>query len=274
MSKTATIIPIHPPRFVCGEGVVRSWEKFCTSDLYFVFSNLEDAGNFANTVSGNYKTLVLPEDLREYRNPITVKKFYGVSEVIDRYDYVGVFDAEMRVVRPFDTDAIYSEVWNRRELKCNQCWPDVSGGAVVHNNSVPMGWNTNENLLRETENFKWYWWFNEICVYEKETFKEFFGFLNCSPYLETIYNEYWCFDYLIYGMWLICFEGFKCKKYFPDRQFGFGAIEHNQFNIGGVTEAFNSYMDSNMYPEKHENIKVQFHYDRYIPESDKHKFRV
>jgi hypothetical protein len=261
MVNTATIIPIHPPKFVFGEGIVHSWNKHSTSDLYFVFSNLEDADNFANTVSGRYKTIVLPEELRDYSNMITVKKFYGISNIIEEYDYVCVFDAEMKVIRHFDTDNIYEEVWKTRELKCNLSW---AGADIIRNNSVLMACDENEDLIRETENFNLYWWFNEICVYEKNTFKEFFDFLNSSPHFKTIYNNWECFDYILYGIWLICFKGFKCRKLFSDKQFVYGAVEHNQFNIDGVTETFQSYMDSNMFSENYEHIKVHFHFDRYV----------
>ena len=271
---TATIIPVHPPKFPCAKVALETWKKYCSTPLYFVLSNEEDLSLLKDFLKEDFEYLVIPENLRHYRNPITVKKFYGVSQLVEKYDYVGVFDSEMKVVKPFDTDEIYKLIWNKREFKCNQCWGDVNGGALLHGNAKTLNWDKNEILLHELENWKWYFWFNEICVYEKETFKEFFCVLNCMPEIETIYNEYWCFDYNIYGMWLIAYEQFKCKKLFPDRQFGFGAVEHNQFNFGGVTEAFMSYMDSNMNHENYEHIKVQFHYDRYIPESQKHTFRL
>jgi len=274
MSKSASVIPIHPPRFGFAKEAVASWNQFCDSDLYFVFSDEKDAEEFKKICFGNYKSIILPENLRSYRNPISVKKYYGVMQLIKEFKYVGVFDAEIKVVKPFDTDTIYEEIWNTQQLKCNQCFPDVNGGNVVYNNSVTMGLDKNEKLLEQTDHFKWYWWFNEICVYESKASKLFFDYLENHPQKDILFHEYWCFDYLIFGIWLICHQDFKCVKFFPDRKFGFGAIEHNQFNIGGVTEKFNSYMDSNMHPENYEKIKVQFHMDRYVPESQRHLVRV
>jgi len=274
MTKTATVIPIHPPRYVHAPGLVESWLKYCETDLYFVFSNEEDSESFKKVVSTGYKSLVLPESMRHYKNPITVKKYYGVAELMGKYDYIGVFDCEIKVVRPFYTDCIYSEIWNSKELKCNRCFPDVHGGALVRGNSNLMGLEGNENLKRETDNFEYYWWFNEICVYESAMSREFFDWLKANNLWEAVCDEYWCFDYVIFGIWLICFKGWKCKRLYPDRKFGFGAIEHNQFNIGNVTEEFMSYMDSNMHPELYEHIKVQFHMDRYIKEADKHLVRL
>jgi hypothetical protein len=274
MKKSASVIPIHPPRFGFAKEAVASWNQFCDGDLYFVFSDEKDASQFENFCKGKYYSLILPESQRHYRNPISVKKYYGVSELIKTHQYVAVYDAEIKVVKPFNTDEIYEKIWKTKELKCNQCFPDVNGGNTIYNNSVTLGLSENPNLIEQTEKFIWYWWFNEICIYESELSKKFFEYLNSHPNKQILLDEYWCFDYLIYGIWLICFHDFKCKKFFPDRKFGFGAIEHNQFNIGGVTETFNSYMDSNMYPEKYEKIKVQFHMDRYIPESQKHLVRV
>ena len=77
--KTATVIPIHPPRFGFANQIVETWNKFCTSDLFFILSNPDDETNFKKLIEGNYKTLTLPENLTHYKNPITVKKFYGVQ---------------------------------------------------------------------------------------------------------------------------------------------------------------------------------------------------
>jgi len=268
MCRTATVIPVHPPKFGYAMEAVKTWNKYSNNDLYFIFSYPDDEVLFRKNIEGQYNTLVLPQELVHYKNPITVKKLWGVSQLIDAYDYVGVFDAEIKIVKPFNTDEIYPEIFQTKELKCNACMPSVDGGAVVKNNSLTMGIAGNENLIRETENFKWYWWFNEICVYESATFDEFMTFLKNSGGLEIYYNEYWCFDYLLYGIWLLAFKNFKTKKFFPDKKFGFGAIEHNQFNVGNISDEFKSYMDSNMHPERHDHIKVQFHMDRYIDPKD------
>jgi hypothetical protein len=73
--------------------------------------------------------------------------------------------------------------------------------------------------------------------------------------IDQILNERDCFDYILYGIWLICFTDFNIKKYLEDMLFPYGALEHNTNNI--VSKEFASYMDHNLNYDASDTIKAR-----------------
>ena len=221
------------------------------------FSNSDDKNYFTSKI--NIKNFIIMDDqlYSSCGNIITFKKIFGLYKIFYNYDYIGVFDAETQFVRKFDSDIIYPEIFNTKYLKCNTA---TGGGHIVKHVASIINLVENKKLLKETKNFTQYWWFNEIHVYEKNTFFEFFKFINQHKMKNSILNEFLCFDYILYGIWLICFRDFKCKHYFEGVDFSYGAIEYNKDD--NVTEIFNSYLDHTPNYQKYEKIKVIIQKDR------------
>jgi len=255
--KTATIVPIHPKHLQEGINCLYSFKENSKNDFFFVFSSTEDRDFFQSRMNRVLDHIMIDRETVE-RYPqgvITVKKLFGLRSIFDRYDYIGVFDSETVFVREFDSDVIYPDIYSKHYLKANR---SLKGGEVVKNCALVMNLHDNQTLIQETDNYTQYWWFNEIAVYERDSFSEFFDFILSSSNKEQILSGYWHFDYLLYGIWLICFKNFKVKKCMQNREFHWGAVEDNGWGAPPddlITTEFNSYIDRTNYL-KHQKVKA------------------
>lgn len=250
--RTATIVPIYPNDYQYALNLLNTFNIHSSNDLYFIFSNTEDYELFQSKTDLPYKHIIVDEELilKYPKNIINIKKFYGMQEIIEQYDYVGIFDSETIFVKKFDTDEIYPKIFNDKILKSNIS----TTSRLIRKSAELMGLVDNERLKEQTEDYRYYWWFNEICVYERESFIDFMKYIHSIPTSQAILNERDCFDYILYGIWLICFRDFSIKKYFTDRVFIDGAIEHNNEDV--ISIEFNSHIDHNKNHEISNNIKA------------------
>jgi hypothetical protein len=265
--KTCTIITTHPPKFHFGLDLLKSFVKYVEQphELYFVFTNESEMMLF-DTLCGEfnsfYKSIVIPNELRDKLSIVNVKKFYALETLINEYDYIGVYDCETLFVKPCNLNLIYEDIGNQNHIKANT---SSVGKNVLLKASEMLGLNNNEVLLNETENLTLYWWFNEIPVYEKNNFIEFFSWLKNLENYSDIQREYYCFDYILYGMWLIVFKGVNLKKIETTRISEIGAVEDFRLPMdvrNEVSVKFDSYWSTNIQNfNNFEKIKIIFHID-------------
>ena len=251
--KTATIIPTFPPHFGFTVDLLNSYNKFSNNDIYIIFTNQHEYELFKSITNVSYNYLIANNEvISKYpNNIINIKKFFGLDNLIHQYDYIGIFDSETLFIRKFDSDIIYPNIFNKKILKSNLS----SYGFLIKKSAEMMGVVNNEKLVNQTQNYTYYWWFNEICVYEQKTYLKFKKYLDSLSNIDQILNERDCFDYILYGIWLICFTDFNIKKYLEDMLFPYGALEHNTNDI--VSKEFTSYMDHNLNYNASDTIKAR-----------------
>ena len=262
---TCTILPTYPPHYSYTINAIITHNKFVKSDLYLVFTNNQNYLLFNQIISTlnilnlRWKFLILDFIPRPQDNIITIKKYYAVEKLIKLYKYVGVFDSEILFVKNFDTDIVYKKIDNSMIFKSNK----------RHNSnhlldlSTIMGYEDNQLLVDETENFTQYWWFNEVCVYEREKFVEFYEWFKNNKNYDNIINKFMSFDYLIYSIWLICNKQYKLKKHLPNYSLAGAAVETNYCD-DSISYEFLSYQDRNINHANIEHIKIQIMIDRDI----------
>jgi len=268
MIKTATIITTHVPKFDYAFNLLESYIKYVKQphDLYFIFTNENEAAEF-NWKSeykyiNNYKPLILDESLRSKGSVVNVKKFFALESIILEYDYIGVYDCESEFVKESNLNEIYKDIVSYDYIKCNV---STIGANIVKIAAEYVGLDKNEILIKESKNYSLYWWFNEIPVYKKELFIEFYKWYKSHPNLDILQSEYYAFDYLVYGIWLICFKGYKLKNYELPFEVDIAAVE--QFRLTQkqkdiVSETFKSYWSVNgINHKKYEEIKLIVHSD-------------
>lgn len=234
-------------------------------NIYFVFSNKSQCEKFDNKIYECFRVhinaLIIPEDLLNYKSPVTVKKFYALNELADKYSYLAVIDSESKFVRKGDFAFVFNEIWNNGTMLNANISPD--GFFILRRCFKTLGINKNKILCKELKHFKYNIWFNEIPIYKTETLKGFFDWLKQFD-KDKYLNDFFCFDYYIYMAYLILELGFHVKR-------------HNYIGFGGVIE--NIYM---YFPQKqkrimgdfqthwsshadtiNENTYILFHLDRY-----------
>ena len=240
MNYACTIIPIHPPKFNFAIKAIQSFNKYNLGDLYIIFSNESDMSNFQLLLSNGYIGLVLPNNQREYGSYVTVKKLFGVNELIGKYKYIAVFDSEVEFIKSYNQYELYKSIFNKKSFKSNKSKNGKEFTSVCLN-YMELG-ELKNIVIDKTNNLEQYWWFNEICVYESDTFRKFYNwFVNHKNY-NLMINDWSCFDYNLYSIWLLVFENFEIKKLYQNSIFHFGAIEYNKSKE--VSDVFQSYADS------------------------------
>jgi hypothetical protein len=268
VNTSATIITTHSPKFHFAFNFIESYIKYVEQphDLYFIFSNEEEANQFNNNSKfryiNNYKPLVLSSDLRNKNSIVNVKKFFALNSIINNYDYVGVYDCETEFVKHSNLDFIYKDIASFNYVKANE---SKIGANIIKLAAGFMGLDNNEKLINQTKNYSLYWWFNEIPVYSKESFIEFYEWYNSHPNLEVLQNEYYSFDYLIYTIWLICFKEFKINHIELPFECEVAAIEDFRLAVEQkdvISETFQSYWSTNgANHKKYDKIKLIIHID-------------
>ena len=263
MNNCCTLVPVHPPKFNYAYSLLDSHIDNCNDSLYFIFTTEFEKLLFLKNIESNkvdkFSSIVLDQSLTQYKNIITVKKFYGIDILSKQYQYIAIFDSETLFVKPMNNYLVYEQIDQSRIFKGNK--REVTDH--LKNLAVYMGYDQNEKLIKETENFKQYWWFNEICVYESEKFKEFYDWYKQHPNYELMQNKFECFDYLLYSIWLICNKEYSVKKYMSNIVCKGAMIETN-YSDDATSYAFESFQDRNINHQSIPHIKVQIMIDRDI----------
>ena len=76
MSKTTTIIPIYQPPFGYGINLLDSFRDHSSDDIFFVFSNSEEARVFSTLTDKKYDSIILDQELVNSGSIITFKKLF------------------------------------------------------------------------------------------------------------------------------------------------------------------------------------------------------
>ena len=225
-SKTATVIVAHQPYFGYLTKLLDTFYENVEQphDIYVVFSNKIEADIFSKGYDKPFNKLSIPEHMLKYKSIVNVKKIGALATLFDKYDWIGMYDCETEYVKPVNLDSIYAEIGNRNYVKAN--YADV-GGNIIKKVATYLGLDTNYNVIRETQNFSLYWWFQDIPVYDTKEAYLFLEWLQTRPNIDDILNEYHCFDFLIYTLYMIAYKGLKVHPY--DFHLDIGAVE--QFRL-------------------------------------------
>ena len=129
------------------------------------------------------------------------------------YDYIAAIDCECEFIRSFQPGELMNDIWESKSFLTANKTPNRtnSTSTTMRDTAVLMGLD-GEQLRHETEDYQYLWWFNEIPVYRTDTLKDFFSWLNENSRRDAVFNNWCCFDYYIYVMWLIECKGFKLTK--------------------------------------------------------------
>lgn len=227
MRKTAFICPIYDLRnhFQYGKNLLESLCKFeIKSDLYFVFSDEMQKEKFKLMIDNQdllmeFKYLILPYEETKYKSQVTIKKFYGLIQLKDKYEYIATIDSESYFIKHEEYDNVFSNMWTRRSFLKATLSPN--GFFTMRDCFKTLGIYENKKLRRETHYYIYNIWFNEIPLYKTELLDEFFTWLDT---LNNGYKDEWrCYDYHIFMAFLVIEKGFTLNKY-------------NIESLGGVME--------------------------------------
>jgi len=224
--KSATIITSHSPKFGY---LIKLLDTFYENveqphDIFVVFSDENEAERFSNMCTNKYNQIILLEYQRKLRSIVNVKKLIAIKALYKEYDWLGVYDCETEYVKPVNLDELYSDIGSKKYFKANY---SSLGGPVIKKIATMLGLEENEKVIKETENFTLYWWFQNIPVYDTSEVGRFLEWMDSKPNIEEILNEYLCFDFLMYSLYMIAYRDWKVRPY--DFHLDIGAVE--QFRL-------------------------------------------
>lgn len=254
--------------FKYGYNLVESAIQFgLISNLYFVFSSVDQKNIFLDYCVKHYgntpNALILEQNLSSFRNPVTIKKFFGLRSLMSQYDYISTIDCESVFTQEFEPGHLLDEIWQSESyLSANIC---IKGVEILRKCVETLCIERGELLERETKNYRFYWWFNEIPVYRSDTLNDFFQWLENNGRIERIYNDWNCFDYLVYVLWILAFKEKHLHKHrFPAM---YGIIEELwepeiPFKHAIERKMHTHWTSRTKLRNKENNIYIQFHLDR------------
>lgn len=210
-NRIAFIIPIYPPDYKYSQKILSSYKEFKIdeqADLYFVFTNEEDADAF-----GEYENkIILAKKLRNFQNRgfINIKKFYALKQLREKYDYLIVLDSEMEFIKNVDIKSICERFFDEKILYGNRVWEFQSILENEIKTNCQKYFKTNKNYYKIAEREgDLYLWFNNMPIYKTDTLDEFFQIID---YKNNIDKYSWeDFDYYIYMYYLIVYHDFNVK---------------------------------------------------------------
>jgi hypothetical protein len=136
-----------------------------------------------------------------------------------------VYDCETEYVKPVNLDELYVQIGSRKYVKGNYA---SVGGDIIKKVAIILGLDTNIRVINETKNFSLYWWFQDIPVYDTSEMNLFLEWLESRPNIVEILNEYHCFEFLMYSLYMIAYRDWEVHPY--DFHLDIGAVE--QFRLG------------------------------------------
>lgn len=206
--RIAFLMPIIPRHFTYARNFLASFEYHKLNkqaDFYFIFSNKEEE-KACNT---KYGAIVLPDNLKDLgieQGIINVKKFYGIYEIKDKYDYIIVLDAESLIIKNIDLLDVCETYFRNKIL-----WgaPQYTVEAVL---------TASKEFFKEKEKIDdlgLYLWFNNLCIYKTSTIENFFEKTNLKENLTKL--TVWHFDYYIYMFYLYLYHDFRPRNFINTR---------------------------------------------------------
>lgn len=207
--RVALLMPIIPAHFAYAKHFLETFEYHKLNqqaDFYFVFSTEEDK----KACKTKYGSIVLPENLKDLRRDqgiINVKKFYGVYELKDKYDYIIVLDSESLIIKNIDLYEACETFFNNKIL-----W----GVLKFHGDhdcisKITAACEEMFEEKRKMDDLGLDFWFNNLCVYKTSTIEDFFAKTNLKEKLTKL--TFWHFDYYIYMYYLFLYHNFKPRNF-------------------------------------------------------------
>lgn len=217
MNKVAFICPLYDMKnhFDLAFNLYKSkHDLHIEEEIYFVFSDEAQKEKFRNRIyeafSEEISWLILPEDQLDYKSKVTVKKFYGLKTLKDKYDYLAAIDSETLFIKKVDFPKLFEEIWDKRLCLNSNISPD--GFQFMRRCFRTVNLYYYRKLRCELRGFLYNFWFNEIPVYKCDNLTEFFVWLDKFD-KEKWMNEYLCFEYYLYAAFLIIEKGFHINRF-------------------------------------------------------------
>lgn len=245
--KICIVVPTYPMHYLYALDLMKSFEEFYydkQASLYFVFTTPEERDGFMPCNS-----IVLPKSLRtQSRGIINIKKFYALTQLKEKYEYIIVIDDESLFCRTVDLYDFCSSFFCQKILYGNliENAPWDFFNAVTE--SCGKVFKKDAKKLRSP---LWLW-YNQIPIYRTADLKDFFKTTGLGKRINSLtYND---FDYYYYYYLILKFDFCTVDIGITADGAAVETTEGSFFKINGNYEREHIYMSTRF-------AKDLFHFD-------------
>lgn len=240
ISDNLIIVPVYPPDFHWASQLLDSASS--SENIALGFSNQNDANSFHHSFP--FKTLIssVPDIEVGF---IGKKKLDLLKQVYLNYKYLTIIDAECKFLKPVTSSL--EELWNNNCFVANH---SIDGARIMKELGKVCGYDHNDDL---------YPWFNSIPVFKNDLLPGFFNWLDNKK--EDL-KSHLGFEFLLFAMY--CRYELNMSWTVLEGAAWHGLVENadvwkrHQHLIPQVS--WSTYQKD---IEKHSNIRMLFHLDRY-----------
>lgn len=283
-NKVALVVPIHEPYFIYGVNLIYSSIN-SEYDLYFVFSDFIDKQKFESCIPANsplsFSSLVMEGDFSRddlnliLRNRVSpsVKKFFALEKISDKYDYIICVDAETVVLKKNGWLSSARKIIQNKKWFGGRVAPHMIGERAIVEKSFfelpSFSDSTEKEILNKLGDGLIYSWWWDLPVYDCRHvpgFMEWIGWKDRRKFLDKI--SWFTFDHITYQLYTVMFHGFNfcvVEGYLHSLEFSpSDAVEYVFDNIGGVSwvNAYAFSQNEEFYSSR--GVLAFYHIDRAI----------
>jgi hypothetical protein len=211
--RIAFMMPVYPPHYDYARNFLRSFKKHKLdkqADIWFVFSNNEDLAMFPD----GENAIVIPPNIkldivqvgRLRTGVINIKKFYGLSMIKDKYEYVLMVDAETLIIKNIDLHKLCADFFDRQIL-----WGNIPTNQIAK--KIIESCRRHFDISEKFDNEDLYLWFNNPCIYRTSHLNDFFFTTAILEKFEDLSSL--DFDYYVYMLYLVFYHGFRIENIYP-----------------------------------------------------------
>ena len=210
-NKCAFCVPLHPKHYDYGYKILKQLQDK-DADLFFIFTTEKDRDDFEiNIKNYKYNYLILTDftdldKLNDNNSWVSVKKFYALSELHTKYDYISCIDSEVMFINTTDFYNVMKNVTTNKKIiggnvsnSTNKDYTKIIQNSLTNN--VP--YEDVNTLKKISKDYNIYTWWSNLPVYDCKKATEFLQWINFNNtyFLDKI--NWYVFDDLLYNYFLI-----------------------------------------------------------------------
>ncbi len=269
-NKYAFVVPIHPKHFDYGKYIINEL-KDTDTDLYFVFTDVNDKNNFKSSLPNDVEvnSLLLTDftdiDVVAKTNSfISIKKIYAVSVLYEKYDYISCIDSEIKFIKKDNFYEMMNNVVNSKTI----CGVKETGHTSITKDSLTrlIDEQSQKKLKEISEDYTIYTWWSNIPVVDCKNAKHFLEWINFKN--STLDRFVWnVFDDMLYNYFCVLFYDYKLKV-IPNQHSSIVEsvktedIEYIDKNINKLYWVYNKAYNQNKKYYDNSNFYIVFNVDR------------
>lgn len=213
MNKCAFVIPIHPKHFSYVRHILESLIG-SDADIWFVFTSSEEKALLDINLPYNSLCLTDFTDLKiveKTNSYITIKKYYALSILKDKYEYISCIDAEIKFLKK---DGFYEMMKTIADSKkiYGSFLPEASKGRNIIYASilVLVPEDERQHLVDISKNFHIYTWWSNIPVYDSLNLDHFLKWIKFNNTEDSLSRFQWSiFDNMLYNYYCVRFHEYR-----------------------------------------------------------------